>query len=178
MAPAAAPAAYSRYVTIGNADETVSFQAPAEWADIEFGDWQYQGGVVGKYLAASTSLADLRGGKAVPGVVIGVFDAPQGRSVDGLLGTEGRGLGSRCTPNGRRGYADPFYTGSTDTYVRCGAGKHTVRVTAQRSGDGRSLALIVVNVVSAVDAEAADKVLATFQVLGDVEEHDHGHHDG
>ena len=165
-----------QFVTIENRDETMTLQVPATWRDISQGPWVYHGAEVGHFVSASVNLADFKGGRKGPGVFMGVLANTPSPSVSALLDTEKLDVGKVCKATGRRAYKDNFYNGETDTYAQCGSSKQRSFVTVVRSGDG-SIVLLRVNVASDADLPIVNRIFETFQVLGDANEHDHGHAD-
>ena len=166
----------NQFVTIGNEDETMTLQVPAAWIDVSQGAWTYHGVHAGYFLSASTNIADFQAGRFVPGVFMGVFSGHAKRSVASLLDTEKVDFGKRCKLTGRRPYKDQFYVGNVDDYTQCGGSQQRSLVSVVESADG-STVLLRVNVASDADVAAANQIFASFQVLGNVDEHDHGHAD-
>ena len=164
------------FVTIENQDETMTLQVPAGWSDVSQGPWMYHGVHVGYFLTASTNLADFQAGRAAPGVFMGVFSGNFKRSVASLLDTEKVDVGKRCKLTGRKAYKDKFYIGNIDDYSQCGISQQRELVSVVQSGNG-STVLLRVNVASDADVAAANQIFASFQVLGHVDDHDHGHAD-
>lgn len=165
-----------RFVTIQNRDETMTLQVPAAWRDVSQGPWLYHGVEVGYFLTASTNLADFQGGRPAPGVFMGVFADPANSSMSRLLDTEKLDVEKRCRSVGRSAYKDNFYIGNIDDYEQCGGGKQRSLVSVVRSGDG-STVLLRVSIASGADLATVNRVFESFQVLGDVNEGDHGHAD-
>ena len=166
----------SQFTTIQNQDETMTMQVPRAWRDVTEGAWTYHGVHVGYFLSASTNLADFQAGRPAPGVFMGVFSGHVKRNVASLLDTEKVDFGRRCKLTGRKAYKDQFYVGNTDDYAQCGGSQQRALVSVVQSGDG-STVLLRVNVASDADVAAAKQIFASFQVLGNVDEHDHGHGD-
>lgn len=162
------------FVTIENQDETMTLQVPKTWTDVSQGPWVYHGVQAGYFLTASTDLADYRAGRAAPGVFMGVFSGHPDRSTAALLDAEKVDVGKRCSAAGRSSYHDDFYAGSVDNYVRCNGSQQRSIVSVVRSGDG-SIVLLRVSIASAADVAVANQIFASFQVLGNIDEHDHGH---
>lgn len=162
------------FVTIENQDETMTLQVPRSWVDVSQGAWMYHGIKVGYFLSASTDLADFQAGRAAPGVFMGVFSGHAKRSPSSLLDTEKIDVAKRCSSRGRSSYRDAFYVGAIDNYTQCGGSRRRSMVSVVQSGDG-STVLLRVNIASDADVAVADQIFASFQVLGDVDEHDHGH---
>jgi hypothetical protein len=172
--PATPTVSDNGFVTIENEDETMTLQVPADWRDINQGPWMYHGVHVGYFLTASTNLADFQAGRPAPGVFMGVFSGHGKRSVASLLDTEKLDVGKRCALTARKAYRDKFYIGNIDDYAQCGGSKQRSLVSVVQSGDG-STVLLRVNVASDADMVAANQIFSSFQVLGNVDEHDHGH---
>ena len=164
----------NQFVTIENQDETMTLQVPAAWTDVSQGAWTVHGVHVGYFLSASTNLADFQAGRSAPGVFMGVYSGHAKRSTSALLDTEKIDISKRCSLTGRKAYKDQFYVGNVDDYTRCGGSRQRSLVSVVQSGDG-STVLLRVNIASDADVPIANQIFASFQVLGDVDEHDHGH---
>jgi serine protease Do len=176
----AAAAAYTRYVTVHNTPETLTVEVPAEWTEVDEGPWKFRGADVGIYLAVSPQLGNFmtQGRRTAPGVFIGASDVLAARYPGvGLLDADKSTRGKACRSDGRKGYADSFYQGGTENYSLCDIGKTRNVVTVARSGDGKHVLLVWVNVVTDADLAAAQRVLASFQLLGEVNDDEHGHGD-
>jgi serine protease Do len=174
----AAASSYTHYVTVHNTPETLTVEVPAEWTEVDEGRWTFGGTDVGIYLAASPRLGSFltQGRRTSPGVFIGASDVLAARFPGtALLDADRAVRGKACRSDGRKGYTDPFYQGSTETYSLCDIGKTRNLVTVARSGDGKHVFLVWVNVVSDADLDAARRVLDSFQLLGEVNDDEHGH---
>jgi hypothetical protein len=164
----------NEFTTIENQDETMTLQVPRAWRDVSEGAWTYHGVNVGYFLEASTNIADFQAGRPAPGVFMGVFSGHDRRSVTSLLDTEKVDFNKRCKLTGRKAYKDQFYVGNVNDYAQCGGSKQRSMVSVVQSGDG-STVLLRVNIASDADVATANQIFASFQVLGNVDEHDHGH---
>jgi hypothetical protein len=125
-------------------------------------------------LTASTNLADFQAGRSAPGVFMGVYSGNAKRSTSAVLDTEKVDISKRCSLIGRKAYKDQFYVGNVDDYTQCGGSRQRSLVSVVQSGDG-STVLLRVNIASDADIPIANQIFASFQVLGNVDEHDHGH---
>ena len=167
------PASYSGYTPITDNEEKIVVQVPVEWSDIETGPWTYKNKNVGVFLAASGNLADFYSLRAQSGVLIGVSSSlAHTYSKDGLLGLEKQDISRKCLYKGRFDYQNQFYSGQYDQFTNC-ANTPGLFVFTAASADKKSLILIRIIVVSDADLEAVDRIINSFQVLGDPERDDH-----
>lgn len=168
------PSAYSGYTPITDNEEKIKLQVPVEWNDIETGVWLSKGKSVGVFVAASGDLANFYSSRSQPGVFIGVSSSlAHTYDKDGLLGREKQELSKKCLYQGRFTYQTNFYQGNYDQFTNCAEGVPNLLVFTAASADKKSLILIRMNVVSEADLAAADKIINSFQVLGDPEKDDH-----
>ena len=168
------PSAYSGFTRVNDNEDKITLQVPVEWNDIETGEWKYQGRNVGVYVAASADLGNFYSTRSEPGVLIGVSHALQNSyGKEGMLALEKRDLSSRCTYKGRFDFQNQFYMGQYDQYTNCAAGTPNLLVFTTTSADKKSLIFVRMVAVSQADLEAVDKILSSFQVLGDPEVDDH-----
>jgi hypothetical protein len=165
---------YSGYTEITDNEEKIKVQVPVEWSDIETGAWTFKGRNVGVFVAASGDLGNFYSTRSQSGILIGVSRAlAQSYNKDGLLGLEKRDFSGKCRYKGRFDYKNMFYTGQYDHFTDCATGVPNLLVFTTASADQKSLILIRIVVVSQSDLEAVDKIINTFQVLGDPERDEH-----
>lgn len=173
---AQAPSSYSGYTQITDNEEKITVQVPAEWSDIETGEWIFKNKKSGVFLAASGDLANFYSTRAQPGVLIGVSRSlARSYDKDGLLGLERRDLERQCVHQGRFDYQNQFYSGHYDHFNDC-SGTPGLLVFTAASADKKSLILIRIITVSQADLEAVDMIINSFQVLGDPESDEHHDH--
>ena len=171
---AQSPSTYSGYTRVTDNEEKITMQVPVEWNDIETDKWTYRGRNVGVYVAASTDLGKFYAHRSQSGIFIGVSHALQSAyGKEGLLGLEKRDLSNRCRYKGRLDYQNLFYTGQYDQYSNCTMGAPNLLVFTTTSADQKSVIMLQIVVVSQADLEAANRILSSFQVLGDPEIDDH-----
>lgn len=171
------PSAYSGYTRVNDNEDKITMQIPIEWNDIETGEWTYRGRNVGVFVAASGDLGNFYSTRSQSGVLIGVSHSLQNAyGKEGMLGLEKRDHSGRCTYKGRFDFQNQFYIGQYDHYTNCAAGTPNLLVFTTTSADQKSLIFLRIVVVSEADLEAADKILSSFQVLGDPEVDDHHDH--
>ncbi len=168
------PSTYSGYTRVNDNEDKITLQIPVEWNDIETGDWTYKGRKVGVFVAASGDLGNFYATRSQAGVLIGVSHAlAHGYSRAGLLDLEKRDHVGSCVYKGRFDFENMFYLGQYDQFSNCVAGTPNLLVLTTASADQKSLIMLRMVVVSQADLEAVDKILSTFQVLGDPEVDDH-----
>jgi hypothetical protein len=167
------PAAYSGYTQITDNEEKILVQVPLEWSDIETGAWNFKGKNAGVFLAASVNLGNFYSTRSESGVLIGVSRSlAQSYNKHSLLGLEQRDLSRQCVQKGRFDFRNQFYAGQYDHFTNC-SGTPGLLVFTTASADQKLLILIRIAVVSEADLEAVDKIVNTFQVLGDPERDEH-----
>jgi serine protease Do len=168
------PSTYSGYTRVNDNEDKITLQVPVEWSDIETGEWAYKGQNVGVYVAASADLGNFYSTRSQPGVFLGVSHALEnayGR--DGMLKLEKGDFSGRCTYKGRFDFQNQFYVGQYDHYTNCAGGTPNLLTFTTTSADKKSLIFLRIVAVSQADLEAVDKILSSFQVLGDPEVDDH-----
>ena len=168
------PATYSGYTRVNDNEDKITLQIPVEWNDIETGEWTYKGRKVGVFVAASGDLGNFYASRSQAGVLIGVSHAlAHGYSQAGLLDLEKREHAGACVYKGRFDFQNMFYLGQYDQFNNCANGTPNLLVLTTASADQKSLIMLRMVVVSQADLEAVDKILSSFQVLGDPEVDDH-----
>ena len=171
---AQSPSAYSGYTEITDNEEKIKLQVPVEWSDIETGTWMSKGKSVGVFVAASADLANFYSSRSQPGVFIGVSSSfAHTYDKAGLLGLERQDISKKCLHQARFNYRTNFYEGNYDHFTNCANGVPNLLVFTAATADKKSLILIRMVVMSEADLAAADKIINSFQVLGNPEKDDH-----
>jgi serine protease Do len=167
-------ASYSAYTRITDNEEKISVEVPVEWIDIETGTWKFKGKDTGVFLAASPNLGEYYASASQPGVLIGVSRSlAQSYDRQSLLALEKRDAPRTCVYRGRFEYQNQFYSGEYDHFTNCATNSPGLLIFTTSSADHKSLILIRIVVQSDADLEAVDKIINTFQVLGDPERDEH-----
>ncbi|GAB4263116.1 MAG: hypothetical protein Kow0080_01120 [Candidatus Promineifilaceae bacterium] len=163
-APVASDAtAYSQYVQVVDDSGIMSMNVPAEWVQVDGSPWELDGEVIGLSLTAAPDINGMLNGWTVPGVFFGATDQFADLTVDQLL--DGFDYSGQCSYNGRSPYQDDFYTGQYDFWYDCGSNNAMLLVVATQPNDGGSyLALLLIQIVTETDLEAADQILNSFYV--------------
>ncbi|GIK55029.1 MAG: PDZ domain-containing protein [Chloroflexi bacterium] len=156
-------ATYTSYVTISDDSGLMKMSVPAEWADVDGSPWVLEGQTIGVSLAASPNLSNLYNGWTTPGVFFAATDQ-LGLSIDDLLNSID--YTGECTYEGRSDYQDEVYAGKYDFWYGCGSGQEgaMVLVLAAQPADGSYTALVLLQMLTQADLDAADQILKTFIV--------------
>lgn len=165
----AAPAANSAgsanyaYVTIADDSGAMQMSVPTTWADVSGVPWKLEGQVIGLSLTAAPNINDLYNGWTTPGVFFGATDQFD-VTVDDLL--DGFDYSADCTYEGRSVYDDGTYSGQYDFWYGCGSGQEgaMILVLGVQPADSSYLALVLIQMLSQADLDAADQILASFIV--------------
>ena len=171
---AGSASAYSGYTRLADENEALEVFVPKEWADVEAGDWTYQGQKVGTFIQASSDLYKFNTERSVAGVFIGASKRLADQySTTALLATERPASSAACDYRGQVHYSDPFYLGDYDYSLSCANGGQNLIVAAAQSPNRDYIVFVKVLAKSKADLEAVAEVLNTFQVISDLDLGDH-----
>ncbi len=157
----AASATYSQYVNITDDSGSMQMSVPAEWQQVDGTSWQWEGQEAGPSLTAAPDINALFNSWSAPGVFFGATNQLNMTIEDLLNSVDYTG---QCTYDGRSPYQDEVYTGQYDFWYSCGGGDTMLLVLGAQPADGSYLALVLVQIVTEADFEAADQILASFFV--------------
>ncbi|MEZ4591191.1 MAG: S1C family serine protease [Chloroflexota bacterium] len=162
-ATASSSAGYSGYVAISDESGLMQMQVPAEWRDVDGSAWLLDGNPIGLSLTAAPNIEALNSSWTTPGVFFGATDQFD-LTVDELL--DGFDYNGDCTYEGRSVYEDEVYSGKYDFWYGCGSGQEGAMILtlAVQPSDGSYLALVLIQMLTQADLDAADQILATFFV--------------
>ncbi|MDW8327800.1 MAG: trypsin-like peptidase domain-containing protein, partial [Anaerolineales bacterium] len=160
---------YSRYVQVTDDSGAIVVEIPAEWSDINGGNWTDGNEVIGAGLSAAPNLQRFSERWDEPGMFFGVSDdiARLGGYIQ-VLDIRRDSLRQSCTFKSRNDYADDVYEGKYDVFTDCqGAGNVYVVLSARpKSNPTAFLVLLEVNIMTDADLEALDHIYQTFNVVG------------
>jgi serine protease Do len=91
-----------------------------------------------------------------------------GDDLEALLDSHFQSVAEACTPEGRYAYGDAIYQGLFNFFTDCGGTDTRFIVVAAQPEDGSFTILLTVQVVSQADLNAADRILDSFEVVGDL----------
>ncbi len=161
--------AYSRYVKVTDDSGAIEVEIPAEWSDINGGNWTDGGDVIGAGLSAAPNLQRFNERWDEPGMFFGVSDdiARLGGYIQ-VLDIRRDSLRQSCKFKSRNDYADAVYEGKYDVFTDCkGAGNVYVVLSARPiSNPTAFLVLLEVNIMTDADLDALDQIYQTFNVVG------------
>ncbi len=161
---------YSGYTTVKDDSGIVSIEAPNEWSDTSGGSWTptFDKSAKGVGITVSADIAKYQDTWTEPGVFIGVSrQVPKSFTVDKLLDTVS--FKDSCTYEDRSDYQDQALTGKYDYYSKCDGGKGgDFIVLAAMPADESYMVFVEVLVMSDADLEAADHIVQSFTVLGNL----------
>jgi len=158
---------YSGYTTVTDDSQALTMDVPTEWSDVNGIPWEFEGQTVGAAIVAAGNLDDFYNTWSEPGVFFGASHVlAQSMNEDGLLDVND--FSAECEYEGRFEYQDPLYTGLYDQYRNCG-GVGTVFINLAAVPESRAYVILVqVQIVSEADLEALDRILDTFNVVGEL----------
>lgn len=172
--PAGRGRPYDRYVTVGHDSDKITFDAPADWDEIEYIPWVYQGREVGLAIIASSDVEAFMRQEA-PGVFVGISHLlAETTGAQAVLDAEPQNLSRACNRGRRFTYDDAIYKGWYDHFACSGASSVITAVTM--SPDGGFVVLVRVTLRTPAELDAAKRIFDTFQVIGDPAEDEHHDH--
>jgi serine protease Do len=160
-------ATYSGYTTVTDDSEAIQMEVPTEWSAVNGAAWEFEGETVGRAITASADLDAYANTWAEPGAFFGASNSlVQSYSVDQLL--DYYDWSEDCEKDDRYDYQDELYTGKYDLWVNCGDEGASFLVLAAVPEDQAFIMLVNIQILGDADLEAADHILNTFQVVGDL----------
>lgn len=162
--------AYGSYMTITDDYEAIIVDVPSSWGDIDGRAWADEGDIIGASVYAAPDLDGFLNTWSTPGLIFNVSDdlARLGGYIQ-LLDIYRDQFIQYCDLDDRYDYDDGYYRGSFDYYVRCGGSTgadYLILSAVPVDGSQQLLILVEVQILSDADVDAADRILATFDVIG------------
>lgn len=168
---AQADKSYSEFVTVWDENQAIQMSVPTEWKEVDGSAWTLNNDVIGARISASADLKAFKNGYSEPGVWFGVSnDLIKYGGANELLNLYKENFSVDCTFDSRNPYADSVFEGLYDIYSSCAGEKNMMVVlSAQPMQDKSAYVLVVlVNMLNGADAAALDKVIETFDVVGEL----------
>ncbi|MEK7683067.1 MAG: S1C family serine protease, partial [Chloroflexota bacterium] len=161
---------YTDYTQISDDYGAIVVEVPSSWTDVDGRAWVDDGDVIGASIWAAPDLDGFLDTWATPGVIFNVSDdlARLGGYVQ-LLDIYRESFIDSCELEGRYDYDDGYYRGKYDYFIKCGGsgGADFLLLTAVPIDTSSKLLILVqVQILSDADLDAADRILATFDVVG------------
>ena len=163
--PTSEPVTYTEYVGRSDDSQAIYVEVPVEWTDVDGSNWVNNNGtVLGSELIAAPNIADFAQTFTTPGVQIMASASSGDMTMDEVVGQFD--FSSDCTYNGRFNYAHLTYTGVYDRYLNCGGTNSAIIVLAAEPAARNLYVIILMQGVTPADQDAANRILATFNVIG------------
>ncbi len=176
-----APESYSGYQEVIDSAGVLGVEVPNEWTDIREGpgfntasDPENPDLFHGVGISASTDVDAWRESWGVPGVSFSATtnwdgDVDRWFNDDYTQFSEGGWFyRTDCAEVGVWPYEDPLYSGIEGLYTDCGGGDTGLWVVVAAPPDKEYVIVLAATQVTDADAEALDRIVSTFQVLGEV----------
>jgi hypothetical protein len=159
----------SGYITCYDDTGSIVMDVPDYWLDVNGGEWDYDGEIIGVAISAAPNLADFNDLYQAEGVFFGASDtfARIGGYVE-FLDYYTSIYVDDCDLVGRYDYNDGVYRGKFDQYQNCGGrgGYDTYVLSAVDIDDQFSMIVLVMIQVMPGDTFTVDQIWNTFLVLG------------
>lgn len=163
--------AYTEYTAWTDSLGAIQVEVPTSWVEVDGTPWTSDNGADFASIWAAPNLQDFGGTWGTPGVKFNVTADKDkvGGHIQMLDASRSGAFLGDCNLDDRYEYNDGYYRGFYDYYKNCGgqggAGYLILSaVPVQDTGD--VLVFVEIQIVSDADFEAADQILATFQVIG------------
>lgn len=160
-APSSDGSAGYTYVTVTDGPGYLKMNAPSQWRDVNGSPWELDGEEIGLSLVASPNIDSFQQTWTTPGVFFGAT-AQVDLTIEDVL--DNFDYAEDCTYDQRRPYEDAVYTGSYDFWYDCGSSEAMLLILASRPADQSYLALVMIQMLTDDDLEAADEILNSFIV--------------
>ena len=143
--------------------ETITFEAPAGWRDVEDQDWSFEGDPFGPGVLVSTDSAAFRSGSETPGVYVAARFAGD-RTPDEILDAYRPKFQDSCADVKRAPFALGAWSGSYDLWTGCGGTATRFLTIAGQTENESSTIFLQVQAVTDDDLVALDRILTTIRL--------------
>lgn len=161
---------YTDYVSVYDDYQSIVVDVPSSWSQLDGSPWVDGGDVIGARLIAAPNLDGFLSTWGTPGLRFNVSDdlAKLGGYIQ-VLDIYRADYLAVCELDNRYDYDDGYYRGSFDYYTRCGGsgGADYLILSAVPVDASQQLLIVVeVQILTNADVDAADRILSTFDVIG------------
>lgn len=161
---------YSDYMQITDDYNAIVVEVPTSWGEMDGRPWIDSGEVIGASIWAAPDLNGFINTWGTPGVKFDVSDdlAELGGYIQ-VLDIVSADFRGPCELDGRYDYNDGFYRGKYDYFTKCGGLPNVsyLVLSAVPVDTSQQLLIVVqVQILSDADVDAADRILRTFDVVG------------
>ncbi len=156
--------AEAEYTLITDETETLAVRVPAEWTDVESGDWILDGETIGISLKAAIDLQDYADSWSAPGFFFGASTDFAGTESAEIL--DALDYADDCESSERFEYDDSVFAGHYDLWEGCGGTESLWVVLAAQPKESADY-LVLLNILLATDSDvvAFDEILKSFNVI-------------
>lgn len=156
---------YSEYVSVRDDSGMLQMSVPVEWSDIDGTPWTFEDEEAGPSLNASVDVDGFYDNWTTPGAFLGASTSLRA-TYDPNSFLDQFDLSDSCTYDGRSDYSDELYTGAYDSYSNCdGTGNNFLVLVVEPESQG-VLIILQVQMVTAADQEALQRILESFIYFG------------
>jgi len=163
--------AYSDYVVVQDDYAAIQMEVPSSWTDVNGTPFTSDNGADWAAITAAPNLDEFRNSWGTPGVIFNVTADKEkvGGHLQMLQATRSATFLQDCQLDDRYDYNDGYYRGAFDYYTRCGGTTDYMILAAVPIQEGTNVLIFVeVQIVSQADLDAADHILATFDIVGNL----------
>lgn len=160
-------ATYSDYRTIQDDTGALQVQVPTEWTENRGNPWSFNDENIGVSIVAGPNIDEFYSSWGTPGMFFGASRSLL-ESYDESTLLDTVKFDEACTYSERKEYQDALYTGFYDTWTACGGTQTEFYVISVVPEDRSFIGLVQIQVVSEADLEALDRIIRSFQVVGEL----------
>ena len=161
---------YSNYVTITDYTDSLQVNVPVEWYEVDGAQLTDDyGDIIGPSLTVSANIEDYAGTWFEPGMFIFATGLDGQFGVDDYLDLVSSNLAGSCDFVRSEAYSDGYFEGVLDYYEACGGVAEYLVAGVVPSADPQAYMVgVEIQILSDADWEAADNILASFDVIGQI----------
>ncbi len=160
---------YGEYVAVTDDYGAIQVEVPATWSDVDGAPWSTDNGADFASIYAAPDLQQFTENWGTPGVEFSVTADKEkvGGHIQVLDWTRSYEFLTDCELDSRYDYDDGYYRGAYDYYEDCsGTADYMILAAVPKQGGDEILILLEVQIVSDADFDAAERILATFDIVG------------
>jgi serine protease Do len=168
---AAEGTAYSDYVAVQDDYGAIQMEVPTGWSDVDGRPETWDSGAEFASVYAAPSLDDFQNSWGTPGVMFRATADKEkvGGHLQMLDASRSSALVQDCALDQRYDYNDGVFRGAFDYYNRCGGSTDYMILSAVPiQGNTNVLIFVEIQIVNQADLDAADRILATFDIVGNL----------
>jgi serine protease Do len=167
----AAGEAYTDYVAVTDDYGAIQMEVPTTWSAVDGRPETWDSGAQFASVYASPNLDDFENSWGTPGVKFRATADKEkvGGHIQMLDSSRSLAFLKDCTLDQRYDYNDGVYRGAFDYYNRCGGATDYMILSAVPIQSGTNVLIFVeIQIVNQADLDAADRILATFDIVGNL----------